>query len=650
VRSTLTAVLPRWLVAACVAVSVAAVGIVTGSTAATASVATGDTRTVVRPRLPGVCQRLPAQLSASDRTFDAAAEETPPDTARIQAALTACAGTGQAVELAADADADAASDDNADADGAEGTDRAFLSGPLSIGSSVTLVIDAGVTLYASRNPASYQNAGKESQCGTITAAGDGCVPFITIASHSAHNGIMGTGGHGDGRGLLGKIDGRGDLTMIGATQSWWELARAAEPTGLKQNNPRLMQANSGTDFTLYNVELANAAQFHVRYTGDGLTVWGVRINAAATARNTDGIDPSGTNATIRDSWIQAGDDGIAIKAGSSPATNMTIENNHLYGTHGISIGSETNGGVSNILVRHNTVDGVDGHGNLSTFNNGIRIKSDPTRGGLVQQVTYLDTCMTRVQAPLAFTPFYATSEGTLIPQFTDITVNGAVALHSTADAESQLYGFDADHRAPRRHERDGTVRQRGRVQQQPRPVRHRRHRHRRPGAGRPPALPLPAVPPSVTRRPQGSLVEQAGPVGGQDGAGAVMGAELGVDRLDVPGRGVRRHAEMVRDRPRGAALGQLPQNLPLPAGQGLLQPPLPRSYGGLGEQQPAQHRLQRAGHTVAVVRRLDRARGRAAPSGGLDGRPPHPAPRRIRRHVLQARHDLVGQSLSVAPR
>jgi polygalacturonase len=388
--------------------------------------------------LPAVCQRLTAQLSTFDRTFSAVDEATPPDTQRIQAALTACAGTGQAVELAA-------GEDTSEDIGEDTDSRAFLSGPLSLAGSVTLVIDAGVTLYASRNPANYQIASKTSPCGTITAAGDGCSPFITIASHSAHNGIMGKGGRGDGRGRLGTIDGRADLTMLGATQSWWDLARAAEPTGLKQNNPRLMQANSGTDFTLYNVELANAAQFHVRYTGDGLTVWGVRINSPATARNTDGIDPSGTNVTIRDSWIQAGDDGIAIKAGSSAATNMTIEHNHFYGTHGISIGSETNGGVGNILVRGNTVDGVDAGGNVSTFNNGIRIKSDPTRGGLVQQVTYIDTCLTRVQAPLVFTPFYSTSEGTLIPQYTDIVVNGVVAEHSTADAQSQLFGFDAGH-------------------------------------------------------------------------------------------------------------------------------------------------------------------------------------------------------------
>jgi polygalacturonase len=390
-------------------------------------IATGDTRTVAEPHVPAICTVVRAQLSADHRRFSDADEAAPPDTARIQAALTGCAGSGGAVLLSAN-----------------GLNRAFLSGPLTLGSGVTLVVDSGTTLYASRNPASYQIAGR-SPCGTITAAGDGCTPFITIASHSAHNGVMGTGGTGDGRGRLGVIDGRGDLAMYGTAETWWQLARDAETTGLKQNNPRLMQANSGNDFTLYDIELANAAQFHVRYTGDGLTVWGVRISAPATARNTDGIDPSGSNVTIRDSWIEAGDDGVAIKAGSSSARNMTIENNHFYGTHGISIGSETNGGVGNILVRDNTISGLDSHGNVSTFNNGIRIKSDPTRGGLVQDVTYQNTCMIAVQSPLAFTPFYATDQGTLIPQFTDLVVDGAVAVNSTPDAESQLFGFDADH-------------------------------------------------------------------------------------------------------------------------------------------------------------------------------------------------------------
>jgi polygalacturonase len=139
--------------------------------AAAVPIATGDPRTVRQPHLPPTCAVVTARESAHQRTFSDADEAAPPDTARIQAALNDCAGSGGAVVLAG-----------------SGPYRAFLSGPLSIGSDVTLVVRSGVTLFASRNPASYQIAGK-SQCGTITAAGDGCSPFITIASHSAHNAV-----------------------------------------------------------------------------------------------------------------------------------------------------------------------------------------------------------------------------------------------------------------------------------------------------------------------------------------------------------------------------------------------------------------------------------------------------------------------------
>ena len=115
------------------------------------------------------------------------------------------------------------------------------------------------------------------------------------------------------------------------------------------------------NLTVYDVDLVNAPLFHIYFEGgSGLTVWGVRIKTPATARNTDGIDPdSATNVTVNDSYIQDGDDGIAIKTNSGAASNITIENSHFYGTHGISIGSETQYGVSNVLVENNTVSGTD---------------------------------------------------------------------------------------------------------------------------------------------------------------------------------------------------------------------------------------------------------------------------------------------------
>src|SRR5205085_12418754 len=97
----------------------------------------GDTRQVRRPSIPAVCQTVTAALPGpADRVFGDALESAAPDTARIQAAPTACAGTGKAVLLAAG-----------------GPDTAFLSAPLTVGSFETLVIGRGVTLYASRKAA-----------------------------------------------------------------------------------------------------------------------------------------------------------------------------------------------------------------------------------------------------------------------------------------------------------------------------------------------------------------------------------------------------------------------------------------------------------------------------------------------------------------
>ena len=126
---------------------------------------------------------------------------------------------------------------------------------------------------------------------------------------------------------------------------------------------------------------------------DGFTAWGVKIQTPKTARNTDGIDPSSsTNVTIAHCHIDTGDDNVAIKAGGAgPATHITIAHNHFYSGHGMSIGSNTNGGASAIRVVDLTIDGAD---------NGLRIKSDRSRGGLVQDVSYENVCMRNVANPI----------------------------------------------------------------------------------------------------------------------------------------------------------------------------------------------------------------------------------------------------------
>jgi polygalacturonase len=384
------------------------------------TVATGDSRSVSQPTVPATCQTLTAQLAASNEQFSSADESTPPDTSRIQSALNACAGSGQAVVLAPN-----------------GSNNAFLSGPLSLPGSVVLVIQDGATLYASRNPANYQVSGANT-CGALASSDNGCMPFINVTGSNA--GIMGIQGSGGSQGV---INGRGDQDILGTSTTWWALAQQAQSAGDDQNNPRLIEAHNVNNLTLYDVDLVNAPIFHVYFEGgNGLTLWGVRIKTPATARNTDGIDAdSATNVTVNDSFIQDGDDGIAIKTNSGAASNMTVENSHFYGTHGISIGSETQHGVSNILVANNTVSGTDSAGNVSTDNNGIRIKTDSSVGGKVSDVTYENTCVTGVEHAMEFNPFYASGNGSTTPDFTDIVVLGLRAVSSASNAQSVLEGF-----------------------------------------------------------------------------------------------------------------------------------------------------------------------------------------------------------------
>jgi polygalacturonase len=388
--------------------------------------ATGDPRHVRRPRLPRPCAILPAALSTTTGEFSEADETTPPDTSRIQGALDACAGTGRAVVLAA-----------------SGTNNAFLSGPITINRHEVLLIQDGVTLYASLNPADYQIPSQypANTCGTISADGGGCYPFITFGGNGS--GLMGTRG---ADGSMGAIDGRGEDTLVGGTQSWWQIAAAAASGG-NQNNPVLVYGDGVDNLTIYQVELMNSPMYHVEIVGGrGLTVWGVQIDTPATARNTDGVDPvSESDVTIRDDMIQNGDDCVAVKSDTgTPSRNITVDDVHCYGSHGLSVGSQTAGGVYNVLFENSTLNGYDSLGNLSASDTGIQIKTDANSGGVTARVTYTGICMTNIKHVLIFNPHYS-SGGTSIPSQRDIVLNGVVSTDSISGAYSIFEGFDADH-------------------------------------------------------------------------------------------------------------------------------------------------------------------------------------------------------------
>lgn len=325
-----------------------------------------DRRVVVEPRIPPVCVTLQAALALRDGKLDAE-DETRLDTERLQRALRGCV-QGKAVELKID-----------------GTKDAFLTGPLEVPGGVTLLVDRGVTLEASRDPRLYDV--KPGSCGVVNDEPAGCQPVLSIFD-APGAAIMGDG----------VIDGRGGETLLGRGVTWWDLAEKARSGG-RQQVPRLVVADRSNEFTLYRITLRNSANFHVVFShGHGFTVWSLKIDAPRSARNTDGVDPgSAEDITVTRSFIRTGDDNIAIKGSEGGVSYMTVADNHFYYGHGMSIGSETYGGVHDIVVKHLSLDGPD---------NGIRIKSNPSRGGVVERVTYSDVCIRGSKWPLVLQTDY----------------------------------------------------------------------------------------------------------------------------------------------------------------------------------------------------------------------------------------------------
>ncbi len=367
-----------------------------------------DTRTVTEPVLPAICSSLDAQLHVSNQSL-ARTDEDKLDTARIQQALDGC-GKGQAVILSS-----------------HGAENAFLSGPLELREGVTLIVDKGVTLFASRDSSLYEKT--PGSCGLVNDSGSGCKPLIS-AQHISGAGIMGEG----------VIDGRGGEKILGKDVSWWDLAEQARKGG-RQQVPRLIVTDAADNFTVYQITLKNSPNFHIVYNhGDGFTVWGLKIDTPKRgARNTDGVDPGAgsKNITITHSYIRTGDDNVAIKGGTGGITNMTVSHNHFYWGHGMSIGSETNGGVSKIRVFDLSLDGPD---------NGIRIKSNGSRGGLVHDVIYDDICVRDSPNPITLDTGYTaagTVEGNSPPSMRDVTLHN---VRVSGGGKISFNGYSKDYR------------------------------------------------------------------------------------------------------------------------------------------------------------------------------------------------------------
>jgi polygalacturonase len=121
-------------------------------------------------------------------------------------------------------------------------------------------------------------------------------------------------------------------------------------------------------------------------------VRGVTVNTQGP--NTDGCDPdSCTDVLIKDCHFSDGDDCIAIKSGRDvdgrrvniPSRNIVIQNCVFKDGHGgVTVGSETSGGVENVFAENCRFDSPN-------LNMAMRLKTGMTRGGFIKRV-YIRNC------------------------------------------------------------------------------------------------------------------------------------------------------------------------------------------------------------------------------------------------------------------
>jgi len=262
----------------------------------------------------------------------------------------------------------------------------FLTNPLFLKSNIQLKLDKNATLVASTEIDAYR-ANDQTK---YAEAENKWLPFISIAD--ANNvAIVGEG----------TIDGQGAV--------WWERWREnIRATGKKggTDRPRLVYVKNANNVLIDGITLTHSPSFHIvtRYSHD-VDINGTRILSPWHAPNTDAIDPiDSQNIRITNNYIDCNDDHIAIKAEKPDSRfpdgvvdNIYIANNTLKQGRGISIGSESAGGVNNVLVENNTFEG-------SMY--GIRIKSPRGKGGEVKNIVYRNTTMKDVEVPLVFSAYY----------------------------------------------------------------------------------------------------------------------------------------------------------------------------------------------------------------------------------------------------
>lgn len=252
-------------------------------------------------------------------------------------------------------------------------------GSIVLRSNVTLNLENGATLYGSTDIADYQPMTTDYLSLRTN------VPTIQLIYADNASNVAITG--------LGTIDGRGKAFP---KLSW-------NDEGITR--PHLLRLIRCSDVTVSGVTLKNSGCWMQHYLAcDRVKIHGITV-INRNNYNNDALDLDGChNVTVSDMIADSDDDGITLKSTSPRLCEDITISNCVVSSHcnAIKLGTETNGGFRNIIVRGVVVkpsaDQSSRYFGLPTGHSAISLEI--VDGGTMSNVDIADITITGTESPI----------------------------------------------------------------------------------------------------------------------------------------------------------------------------------------------------------------------------------------------------------
>ena len=280
----------------------------------------------------------------------------------------------------------------------------YVTGSIFIKSGVQLVIDKGVVILGSQNFNDYPDI--DTRVAGIEMKWPAALINIIEVTNAALTG-------------KGVVNARGKFCW----DKYWTTRKAYDKKGLRWivdydvKRVRTVLVQNSSNITLQGLTFKNAGFWTVQLlyshhlTVDGLII---KNNEDGSGPSTDGIDiDSSSWVLIENCDIDCNDDNFCLKAGrdwdglrvNRPTEYVVIRKCLARRGAGlVTLGSETSGGIRHVLATDLTAKNTD---------NGLRIKSATTRGGVVEDIYFqnsiLDSVKNIFQFNLNWYPAYSYS-------------------------------------------------------------------------------------------------------------------------------------------------------------------------------------------------------------------------------------------------